>query len=402
MQDTQGQTYLGGIAVDITEQKRMEQALRESEERFRVLADNAPVLIWVNGLEGARFVNRAYLEFLGVGEVEVQRYDWTQFVYPEDREAYVNAYLEAFNRRGLFEAQFRFRRADGEYRWMKSRGVPRLTPVGEFLGYVGCTFDITDIKQAEEALRESEGQLHLLTQSLERQVDERTAELARSVEELNQFVYVASHDLKAPLRAVKQLAGWIAQDCGDILPEASKTHLSKLQGRIQRMEKFLDDLLIYSRAGRAYYQSLERIDTGALAKEMIEILAPPPGFTFTIQEDMPLLRSYRTPLELVFKSLIDNAIKHHHRAEGHIQISAQAKGKFIEFTVTDDGPGIDPDFHDHIFQIFQTLKPRDEVEGSGVGLAIAKRAVESQGGTIEVISREGQGATFRFTWPLSF
>jgi PAS domain S-box-containing protein len=135
--------------------QNVEQALRESEARFRVLADSAPVLIWVNGLEGAQFVNRAYLEFIGVGETEVQGYDWAAFVHPDDRQAYLDAYLAAFSRRSLFEAQLRLRRADGEYRWMKSAGLPRITPAGEFLGYVGSTFDITDVKQAEQALAQT-------------------------------------------------------------------------------------------------------------------------------------------------------------------------------------------------------------------------------------------------------
>ncbi|MEW5744778.1 MAG: EAL domain-containing protein [Nitrospirota bacterium] len=136
--------------IDITERVRAEQSLKESEERFRILADSAPVLIWVNGLEGAEFVNRAYIEFVGVSrEVEVRRYDWAKFVHPEDRERYVAAYLDCFARRAPFEAQFRFRRADGVYRWMKSTGRPRFTPEGRFLGYVGSTVDITDIKEAE-------------------------------------------------------------------------------------------------------------------------------------------------------------------------------------------------------------------------------------------------------------
>jgi signal transduction histidine kinase len=165
------------------------------------------------------------------------------------------------------------------------------------------------------------------------------------------------------------------------------------------MEKLLNDLLLYSRMGREYYQGLENVDLNRLIEEIIEVLSPPPGFTFQVQPNMPALMTYRTPLELVLKNLIENAIKHHHQATGQIQVSAVEQEGLIEFSVSDDGPGIDPMFHERIFQLFQTLQPRDKSEGSGAGLAIAKRAVESRGGAITVISAEGQGSIFRFTWP---
>src|SRR4029453_7886963 len=137
---------------DITTHKQAEAALQESEARFRLLADSAPVLIWVNDLKGCEFVNQEYRRFLGVTETEVHGYDWTPFVHPEDREAYVTAYLDALARRGPFQAQFRFRRNDGTYRWMHSVALPRLGAQGECLGYVGSTTDFTDLKEAEDTL----------------------------------------------------------------------------------------------------------------------------------------------------------------------------------------------------------------------------------------------------------
>jgi PAS domain S-box-containing protein len=175
IRDAQGRlTGAVSILEDVTQRQRAEQALRESEERFRSLADGAPVPIWLNGLEGCEFVNRAYLDFIGVdSQLDVQGYDWASFVHPEDREGYVNAYLECLARRAPFEAQFRFRRHDGVYRWMKTTGRPRLTPAGECLGYVGSTLDITDIKEAEETRRRQAGELEEL-------VARRTAALQTS------------------------------------------------------------------------------------------------------------------------------------------------------------------------------------------------------------------------------
>lgn len=246
-------------------------------------------------------------------------------------------------------------------------------------------------KQAEELLRQLNG-------ALEERVRQRTAELERSNRELDQFAYVASHDLKTPLRGITQLAQWISEDAEALLPAASKVHLTKLRTRIQRMEKLLDDLLAYSRAGRYAYIK-EKVETSTLVQSLAELLAPP-AFRVTVDSTMPTLVTQRVPLETVLRNLISNAIKHHDRADGHIHVATQAQAGVIKFTVRDDGPGIDSSFHARIFGMFQTLKPRDAVEGSGIGLAIAKKIVEHQGGSISVESNPGQGASFHFTWPI--
>lgn len=391
-----------GVATDITAHKASERALRESEEALRE-GEQMLALAMRGGRMGAWWRDLATNSVWWSPEleelfgVEAGRFSGTEagfydFVHVEDRPLIAHKVEQAIAEQKDYLVEFRFYHADGTIRWMEGRGRATYSPEGQPLRLYGIGIDITERKEAEEALRRAHNEL-------EQRVAERTAELEHSLQELNQFTYVASHDLKAPLRAVKNLANWVVSDTGDILPEASKIHLAKMQNRIERMEKFLDDLLVYSRVGRYYYQRAERVDSGALLKEIIDSLAPPPGFTIILQPELPVLKSQRILLEIVFKNLIDNALKHHHRSEGQIQISAYELGDFIEFTVTDDGPGIDLIFHERIFQIFQTLRPRDELEATGAGLAIVKKAVESQGGAIQVISAEGEGATFRFTWP---
>ena len=170
------------IARDITEKKRVAEKLRESEERFRHMADNAPVLIWINDLEGCEFVNREYRSFLGVGEVDVRGFDWAQFIHPDDQDDYMSKYLDSLSHAAPFEAQFRFRRHDGEYRWMKSAGSPRFSTTGTLLGYIGSTLDITDIKQAGERLAFLAEASEALSASLEYEVTlERFARLAVSM-----------------------------------------------------------------------------------------------------------------------------------------------------------------------------------------------------------------------------
>jgi PAS domain S-box-containing protein len=252
-----------------------------------------------------------------------------------------------------------------------------------------------------KSARDAEAQLRRLNESLEDRVAERTQELERSNRELDRFAYVASHDLKAPLRAIDNLSTWLYQDAFDLLPTASQEHLQKLRGRVRRMERLLDDLLAYSRAGRVQH-ALQEVDCDALVRSVFDLLAPPTGFRLTVHDALPVIYTQRVPLETVLRNLMGNAIKHHHRSDGHIEVSARwldAEETIVEFSVRDDGPGMAAEYHERIFDLFQTLQPRDQVEGSGMGLAIVKKTVESVGGLISVDSTEGIGACFRFTWP---
>jgi signal transduction histidine kinase len=215
---------------------------------------------------------------------------------------------------------------------------------------------------------------------------------------------VASHDLKAPLRAIDNLSTWLEQDVHDLLPVPSQEHLAKLRGRVQRMERLLDDLLAYSRAGRITHAP-QLVETGPLVRAIFDLQAPPPEFKLLVEEPMPLMHAQRVPLETVLRNLIGNAIKHHDRQDGEVRVSARpvaddiAKANLIEFTVCDDGPGIAPEYHTRIFELFQTLLPRDQLEGSGMGLAIVKKTVESAGGSVVLRSAPGAGTCFCFTWP---
>jgi PAS domain S-box-containing protein len=246
--------------------------------------------------------------------------------------------------------------------------------------------------------RSAELQLRQLNETLEERVRERTAELERSNRELDRFAYVASHDLKAPLRAIDNLSTWLEQDVHDLLPAPSQEHLDKLRGRVQRMERLLDDLLAYSRAGRVQHAPQE-VDTGALVRSIFDLQAPPAEFKLLVEEPMPRLFTQQVPLETVLRNLIGNAIKHRSRPDGHVRVRARAQEGLVEFFICDDGPGIAPEYHERIFELFQTLQPRDQLEASGMGLAIVKKTVESAGGQVRIRSAEGEGTCFSFTWP---
>ena len=224
------------------------------------------------------------------------------------------------------------------------------------------------------------------------------AELERSNQELATFAYVASHDLRSPLRGISQLAEWIAEDMGGDLPAEVANHIRLMRNRVERMEGLLDDLLTYSRVGRIE-GDLIRVDVAELARQTFDFAAPPPGFTLELGENLPTFVTLATPFTQVLRNLVGNAIKHHDRDHGVVRVTAEEGGRGFVFSVSDDGPGIPPEFHEKVFGLFQTLRSRDQVEGSGMGLAIVKKTVEIYGGRVSLESDGKRGTTFRFTWP---
>ncbi|HIG0328505.1 TPA: ATP-binding protein [Legionella pneumophila] len=220
----------------------------------------------------------------------------------------------------------------------------------------------------------------------------------KAEDEMDQFVYHASHDLKAPLPAMEHLISWIEEDLGEMLSEQSKKYLLLLRQRASRMSKLLDGLLKYAQSGYVF-DKVRKIHTDRLITDIIRKLNPPQTITFQLEDTLPVLNTCELPLREVFTALLDNSIRHHHRKDGHIIIGTKEKDRFYEFFVADDGPGIEKKYQDRIFQLFQTLQPRDKLETSGVGLSIAKKIVEFQGGKISVESEKNKGCVFRFLWP---
>ncbi|MBK1659327.1 ATP-binding protein [Paracraurococcus ruber] len=227
----------------------------------------------------------------------------------------------------------------------------------------------------------------------------RQRELERSNAALEEFAYAASHDLKAPLRAIGHLADWIAEDIGPAASATTAENLRMLQGRVLRLQSLLDGLLAYARAARQSYPEAEAVDVAALVRDIAATLGAPAGFTIACAPGLPVLRTHLAPLQQVLSNLIVNAIMHHDRAEGRVEVAMRKQDDVAEFRIGDDGPGIPPRFQDRVFQIFQTLASRDAVEASGIGLAIVRKHVQAHGGSIWIESAPPRrGATFVFTW----
>ncbi len=251
-------------------------------------------------------------------------------------------------------------------------------------------------KEVAERVR-AELALQGLNTTLEQRVARRTGEAERRARELEQFAYVAAHDLKAPLRAIANLAQWLKEDLEEKLTEQTREQLDLLRDRVARMHALIEGLLIYSRVGRTA-GAVEEVDCAALVAETIDSLSPPLGFQIDMAPDMPRLHTDRLQLGQVFANLIGNGIRHHHREQGRIRVAGRDGGDYCEFTVSDDGPGIAPEMHDKIFMMFQTLEVKDTGINTGIGLALVKKIVEENGGTIELYSEPGRGSTFRFSW----
>jgi signal transduction histidine kinase len=235
----------------------------------------------------------------------------------------------------------------------------------------------------------------------ERELSFNNQNLARSNRDLEDFAYVASHDLKAPLRGIDSAAKWLEEDLRDSLSDESRNILLLMRSRINRMEKLLDDLLAYSRAGRTDTAVMET-NVRNMIDNIIHVLSPPAHIKVRVDGEFPVIITAGAQLEQVLRNLINNAIKHHDKQQGEVVVSCAGNGDAVEFLVRDDGPGVAPEFHDRIFKLFQTLRRRDEVEGSGMGLAVVKKLVEQQDSSITVHSQgDGSGAEFRFKWPAS-
>ncbi|WP_255637095.1 PAS domain-containing sensor histidine kinase [Hyalangium versicolor] len=278
-----------------------------------------------------------------------------------------------------FESTGTSRASDEVSTWLACT-APVRSPVGQKLGVVIVIMDISQRKRAEA------------------ERDRLIAALERSNRELDQFAYVASHDLKAPLRGIANLAQWIGDDLKEIMTEETQGQMKLLTGRVHRMEALINGILAYSRAGRVQSQP-ENVDVGALLNETIELLSPASPAAIHVQGHMPHLVSERVPLQQVFLNLMNNALKHALRKDVLIQVRCSEVGETYEFAISDNGPGIAPEYHERIWGIFQTLRARDEVEGTGIGLSVVKKIVEARGGSVRLESAVGQGATFFFTWP---
>ena len=234
-------------------------------------------------------------------------------------------------------------------------------------------------------------------------VSERAAARFRLEEknrELDSFAYIASHDLKAPLRGIGNLATFIQEEDGERLSPASVKHLQMMQARVTHMRALIDGVLQFARAGSREEARVEvEVDVHELVGQIVDVLALPATVKIELGTPMPTLLTSRIALEQVLLNLVSNAVKHAERADPVVKIDAAEQGARYVFSVADNGPGIAPQHHERVWKLFQALSPTRDGDSTGIGLAIVRKVVESRGGKVWIESVVGHGATFFFTWP---
>ncbi|MBW4593822.1 MAG: PAS domain S-box protein [Brasilonema angustatum HA4187-MV1] len=388
-----------GITIDITERKRGEAALSESEQRFRHVTDTAPIMVWMSGTDRhCTYFNKRWLDFTGRTIEQELGNGWAEGVHPDDLQHYLEIYTNSFDARQDFQMEYRLRRFDGEYRWILNIGVPRFTPEAEFLGYIGSCVDIEDRKQAE-------AQIQQLNETLEERVKQRTVQLEAANKELESFCYSVSHDLRAPLRHITGFVELLQKRLvSTAVDDTSRRYFNIITEATKQAGKLIDDLLSFSRVGRSQMRSTT-IDMKLLLHEVqrdLELETRNRQVSWQI-EPLPLVQGDPDLLRLVLRNLLENALKYSKtRPLTQITVGSTTNEQEVVFFVRDNGIGFDMKYVHKLFGVFQRLHSDPQFEGTGVGLANVQRIIHRHGGRVWAESEIDKVATFYFSLPKGF
>ncbi len=368
---------LNGAVLDITDRKRAEEALRESEERFRTLAATVPQLIWTATPEGdVDYFSEQWGEFTGMNPADFHGWRWEQAIHPDDIPETLEVWTRCVQRGEPYEINQRLRHHSGEWRWLLSRARPLRNADGQIYKWVGTSTDIHEQLMNEGKLRQANA-------------------------DLESFSFAAAHDLQEPLRMVTSYTQLLAKRFEGKLDEDSRELMDTVITGAKRISLLIQDLLAYTSVSRSIEQPKESVDLNRALQRALEHLSE--AITGTSADiasgPLPCISGYEAHFVQLFQNLIGNSIKYRSAARPLISISAERRGLDWIISVQDNGMGIDPEYHRQIFGVFKRLHSQ-QIPGTGIGLAICQRVVERNGGQIWVQSeRVGQGSTFSFSVP---
>jgi PAS domain S-box-containing protein len=365
---------IGGIIInsrDITERKTFQFENTDKSQMLTGVTSNMPVMIYKINQDGC------FQEVIGEG-MRLMGYKDFEFIGKKAVEIFPDFQEEIFSAYDGDQVSFVSERTNkGKTFYFENYIFPDSAREG---GIIGFALDVTDKKLSEKRQKEY------------------SQELERINNNLDQFAYIVSHDLKAPLRAISHLVEWIEEDIQEQLTEESTRNMKMLKERVQKMQALIKGILEYAKASKLN-TNFEDVDVNSLIKDVVGLIGVPDKFKIDYVGDFPVLSNSKVALEQIFSNLISNAVKYHNKENGNISIGYSENKKFHEFFVEDDGPGILKEYHNKIFEIFQTLQSKEKVDSTGVGLAIVKKVIEEQGGRIWVASDHGKGAKFIFSIP---
>lgn len=386
---------LTGITIDITEERNAIEAIRQKEQKFRLLAENLPQIIWVSDFFGNHeYRSSRWIEYFGTDELE---HGWISSCHPQDRERAESEWNRGKQEQRPFQFEVRLKDAHGNYRWHRSVAEPITDDQGTVVKWVGAFIDIHDMKTLED-------QLNTL-------VARRTSELARSNEDLQQFAHVASHDLKEPVRKVKTFIDRLLHEFKDDLPEKAVNYLSRIDRASDRMQDMINGVLDFARidTSRIEQQIIDFEDLLMKIREDLELVTTESKAQFIYSNLLPLKG---TPILIyqLFYNLVSNSLKFiRPEVPPVVKISTQRiqlqpvdgteLRSFIRITVEDNGIGFPNSHAEDIFKTFTRLHSRDRFEGTGLGLALCRKIVDRHGGTIVAEGVEGKGAKFTIDLP---
>jgi PAS domain S-box-containing protein len=371
-----------GSVIDIDFKKKNEELLAKSEERFRLLIEAASDVFYNTDHVGRfTYCNDVAATVTGYDKDELltMRYiDLIRHDYKSNAAKFYVNQLKSKTERTYFE--FPILTKTGETRWI-GQNVQIIYTNGQFKGIQAVAREITDLKNTQLKLQE------------------HAVDLERINKELDQFAYVVSHDLKSPLRGISNLTEWIKEEMEPHLTAETIKNFDLLKSRVFRLEQFINGLLQYSRAGRKVITT-KMVNTIQLVDSVLEFAQVPNHVKIEKNIENLNFKTDVISLEQVLNNLISNAIKYNISEHPYVFIGCQKQRNSLLFTIKDNGMGIEPQYHNKIFQIFQTLESRDNYESTGIGLAIVKKILDEKNGTIQVKSTLGEGSTFEFNWPL--